>query len=192
MAQDKNLPGYPQSIGAKIQVIADHYGPSSYNVTTGDIYTAIGNQNQSGFDKVSAGASLSGVYSVTSRYPAGTGVGVGTTSVVFFWSFGTTGSVTVAQNAAGTGMTTGTVVPIVFSGGGGTGAAGTVTVLSATTISIAITNPGSGYTSAPTAVISATGGTPATLTVTLTTAGQAVTAGTNLSAEVVRIEAIMY
>lgn len=46
-------------------------------------------------------------------------------------------------------------IPISFTGGGGTGAAGmaTVSITTGKVTSIAITNPGSGYTSAPTATI---------------------------------------
>jgi hypothetical protein len=79
-------------------------------------------------------------------------------------------------------MTPGTVVPLVFAGGTGGGAAGSLTVLSATTVSIALTNTGS-YTSAPTASVSGTGGTPPTLTVTTAAASGVVAPGTNLSGE---------
>lgn len=109
------------------------------------------------------------------------------------WFFANTnggaGVAKVAQNAAGTGMTPGTY-PITFSGGTGSGAAGTVTVSATTVTAVAITNPGS-YTVAPTAAIGGTpGGTPATLTVTLSTPGQEVPNGANLSAEQVQFMAI--
>lgn len=85
---------------------------------------------------------------------------------VALWLYsGNLGVESVTQNAAGSGMTVGTTVPIVFSGGGGTGAAGTGTVLSATTVQIILTSSGAGYTSTPTAAMSGTGGTPPTLTV---------------------------
>lgn len=106
------------------------------------------------------------------------------------WQYSGKQGVIVAQNAAGSGMTPGTVVPIVFAGGTGGGAAGTVTVLTATTISINITNSGS-YTAAPTATITGTGGTPATLNVTIAPAAGTVPAGTNLSAEQVQFGAIV-
>jgi hypothetical protein len=105
------------------------------------------------------------------------------------WFTSGTGGVSVTQNAAGSGMTPGTVVPIVFSGGTGGGAAGTVTVLTATTISISITSTGS-YTVAPTATISGTGGTPATLTVAISTTIGQVANGTNLSAETIQFAAV--
>lgn len=99
------------------------------------------------------------------------------------------GGVIVTQNVAGTGMTPGNVSNITFSGGTGGGAAGTVTVLTATTVSIKITNSGS-YTSAPTATVSGTGGTPPTLTVALAGSGP-VAVGTDLSAEVVQFGAFV-
>lgn len=143
---------------------------------------------------------LSGNYNVD-FFPAATGnniVRAGAPSPsqsgwTALWRYSGKQGVTVVQNAAGVGMTPGTVVPIVFSGGTGAGAAGTVTVLTATTISIAITNPGS-YTVAPTATVSGTGGTPPTLTVALspaTSAAGPVAAGTNLSAEQVQFGAFV-
>jgi len=75
--------------------------------------------------------------------------------------------VSVTVTSAGTGYTTG-VQPLIFTGGGGTGAAGTVVVdvgglltLGACTIS----NPGSGYTSAPTVTVA--GGSAGAFTVVL-------------------------
>jgi hypothetical protein len=66
----------------------------------------------------------------------------------------------------GTGYTNGTY-SITFSGGGGTGAAGTVTVSSGGYFSYTISNYGSGYTSAPTASISAGAGSGGSITVTI-------------------------
>lgn len=106
------------------------------------------------------------------------------------WLYSGKQGVTVVQNVAGSGMTPATVVPIVFAGGTGGGAAGTVTVLTATTIKITITNSGS-YTVAPTATISGTGGTPATLTVALTPSGGVVAPTTDLSAEYVQFGALV-
>lgn len=192
MAQDVTLPGYPQSIGAKILSITDHFGPSSYNATTGDVYNVAGNQNQGGFDKVNAGSSLDGLYTVTSKYPAGTSAGIGVTSVSLFWTFATTGSVASVTGTGGTGMTVGSF-PLVIAAppAGGVQAVGTITVLTATTFTTTISNPGAGYTSAP-ATSAATGGTPPTLTANLSTAGTAVATGANLSASAVRLEMIMY
>lgn len=109
------------------------------------------------------------------------------------WRYSGKQGVAIVQSAAGVGMTPGLTVPIVFSGGTGGGATGTVTVLTATTISITITNPGS-YTVVPTATVSGTGGTPPTLTVSLspsTAATTPVPAGTNLSAEQVQFGAFI-
>lgn len=47
---------------------------------------------------------------------------------------------------------------VAFSGGGGSGAAATLTVTGGVITEVTITNPGSGYTSAPTATITYTGG----------------------------------
>jgi uncharacterized repeat protein (TIGR01451 family) len=66
----------------------------------------------------------------------------------------------VALGSGGTGYSVGNLVT--FSGGGGSGATGVVSAVSSgAPTAITITNPGSGYTSAPTSVI-ITGGTGAT------------------------------
>lgn len=79
------------------------------------------------------------------------------------------GIVTGVTGSGGSGMTPGTY-PLVFSGGGGTGAAGTIQVTSSTIVNITVTNGGNGYTSLPT-VTAATGGTPPTLTATVSSVG---------------------
>lgn len=56
-------------------------------------------------------------------------------------------------SAAGTGGTTGTF-PLTISGGGGSGAAGTFKVAGGSLTEVEITNPGSGYTSAPSIIVS--------------------------------------
>src|SRR5690606_18742626 len=67
--------------------------------------------------------------------------------------------------------------PLSFTGGAGSGAAGTATVVGGVVTSVAITNSGSGYTSAPTVAITGAGsGTGATFTATTGTAGNAVVA----------------
>ena len=73
---------------------------------------------------------------------------------------------------------------------GGVQAVGNIQVLTATTYTITITNPGSGYTSAPTTT-AATGGTPPTLTAHLSVAGAEVAAGANLSAELIQFGAVI-
>lgn len=165
-------------------------GPASYSAATGDpVYNPGANEY---INFPSDCTTKSGNYSVT-FIPTAVGQGVirggapspSQSGWTALWLNSGKQGVIVVQNAAGTGMTPGTVVPIVFSGGTGGGAAGTVTVLTATTISINITNTGS-YTAAPTASISGTGGTPATLTVTIAPSGGVVATGTNLSQELVQ------
>lgn len=194
MAQDKILPGYPQAIGAKLQSITDHFGPASYNATTGDVYGVAGNQNQGGFEKVIGGVTLDGVYDVAVGFPTGTGAGVGVTSVVLTWKFATTGSVvSLAIAGAGSAQTPGSYNVAATGGGPGSGATAQITVAAGGTVTAipVITNPGKGYTSAPTFTLAA-GGTPATFTATLSTAGAAVATGANLSNSATRLEMIMY
>lgn len=109
-----------------------------------------------------------------------------------FWQLSGKQGVIVVQNVAGSGMTPGNVAPLTFSGGTGGGAAGYLTVLTATTVSITITNTGT-YTSAPTATAAnaATGGTAPTLTVTTAATAGSVVATTNLSAEVIQFGALV-
>jgi hypothetical protein len=167
-------------------------GPTAYSQTTGDLISGPGNGEHF---SVPFGGFLTpdGLYELKpfSSTPGTTG------SLRLTWGFrwfftnagGGSGVASVAQNAAGTGMTPGTY-PITFSGGTGSGAAGTVTVSSTAVTATTITSPGS-YTVAPTAAIGGTpGGTPATLTVTMSTAGQEVPTGANLSAEYVQFGAI--
>jgi hypothetical protein len=62
---------------------------------------------------------------------------------------------------------------IVFSGGGGTGAAGNVVLTSGAVTGVVITNPGTGYTSAPSAVIVSGSGSGATVQPVLAPSGVA-------------------
>lgn len=72
----------------------------------------------------------------------------------------------VYQLAAGSGMTAGTYTVTTAGGGGTTQATIQVTVLTATTIATPVVlTPGYGFTSLPTATLTGTGGTPATLVV---------------------------
>ena len=168
-------------------------GPASYSAALGEV---VNNPGFGPYVKIPYDAvTLSGNYNVIFGPSAVPNIRAGAPSVgqsgwTAIWTLSGKQGVIVTQNAAGIGMTPGTTVPIVFSGGTGGGAAGTVTVLTATTIKINITNTGS-YTSAPTATISGTGGTPATLTVTTAAAGGVVANGTNLSAEVVQFGAFV-
>ena len=171
----------------------DHTGPSSY-VTGGETLgqSVFGGPNVlglSGWQWVSSGITNSQNYRVDAFYS-----GVGIQQKVFLrWAYsGNAGNgVTTVTGTGGSGMTAGTYALVfVNTGTGGSGAAGTITVTTSAITSINITNPGSGYTSAPT-VSAATGGTPPTLTAQIGgVAGTQVAAGTNLSAETIRILAI--
>jgi hypothetical protein len=183
--------GYTDVIGKHGLAVYDHTGPASYSQATGDILTAQSLGLRSIDFVANENSGPGGIYEVNATSPSNVGSNPATQSL--HWYFATSSSVaTVAQNAAGIGMTPGVTVPIVFGAppAGGTQATGTLTVLTATTFSYQITNPGKGYTSAPTAVVSGTGGTPVTLTTTLSAAGAEATTGANLSGLTVRIMAI--
>lgn len=186
---------YPSAqVGEFRQALLYANGPASY-ASAGDPVNNPGANEYINFPFQSL--TLSGDYSVE-FFPANVGLNIvragapspSQSGWTALWQYSGKQGVKVVQNAAGTGMTPGTVVPIVFAGGTGGGAAGTVTVLTATTIAINITSSGS-YTSAPTATISGTGGTPATLTVTTMPTAGVVAAGTNLSAEQVQFGALI-
>jgi hypothetical protein len=87
-----------------------------------------------------------------------------------------TGTVTaVAVTTGGSGYTTGNTT-VHFTGGGGTGATATVTVArvggrNGVIVSVNITNPGSGYTSAPTVTFTSATGTGAAAVATTVQAG---------------------
>ena len=167
--------------------IGDHTGPVSYTTggesLTQSIYGGPNIFGLAGFYKVEGGVANSGNLNCVAL-TGGSGV---RSTVKLLWAYTNYNgpSIATVTGTGGTGMTPGTY-PLAFSGGGGTGAAGTITVTSATTYTIAITNVGSGYTSAPT-VTAATGGTPPTLTATTSTVGLQVAAGTNLSSESIRL-----
>lgn len=189
MAQDKILAGYEQSIGAKLQMVVDHFGPTSYNSTTGDIYPAT-NVNRGGFDRVSGGPSLSGTYQAVPIIGIGN-VGAGVPTVALRWYALSIGNVISTTITAG-GTYTGTAPTVTFSAAptGGVTATGVAVLNTGGTavIGITITNPGKGYVTAPTITFSAGG---ATATAALSIAGE-VANGTNLSAEAVRLEMLMY
>jgi hypothetical protein len=174
-------------------VVLSGNGPASYSIANADVIYNPGSGEY--LNAVSPCTTQSGAYNLIA-IPVATGqVRAGAPSpsqsgFAFRWFTSGLGAVTsVTQNVAGSGMTPGVTVPITFSGNGG--AAGTVTVLTATTIQINLTKGGS-YTSTPTATVTGTGGTPPTLTVgsVVTTVGQ-VADGTNLSAESVQFGAII-
>lgn len=57
MAVDKALPGYPTSGAGKKFIMLHHYGPSSYNTTTGDVLYAK-QLGYGGIDWVASGKTL--------------------------------------------------------------------------------------------------------------------------------------
>lgn len=194
--QTSYVGGQPVEFGDfKVAILQGVAGPTSYAISTGDPVS-----NPAPGDFIAApmpAITLSKRYLVT-FFPASAGdVRAGAISGMAsgwtaLWQYSGNLGVVVTQNAAGSGMTPGTKVNLVFSGGtGGSGAAGTFTVLTATTGVITITNPGSGYTAAPTATISATGGTPATLTVAVDPGYGPVPNTTNLSAETLQFGAFV-
>ena len=186
---------YPSAqVGELRNALLYAVGPSSYAAAGDPVYNPGANEY---INFPMQTVSVSGNYEVL-FFPAATGLNIvragapspSQSGWTALWLYSGRQGVTVVQNAAGSGMTPGTVVAITFSGGTGGGAAGTVKVLTATTIAITLTNTGS-YTVAPTASISATGGTPATLTVALGPASGPVAAGTNLSAEQIQFSALI-
>jgi hypothetical protein len=90
---DKLLAGYPQAIGDKWEVVVDHYGPVNYQQSTGDVYSST-SLNQGGFDRVEAGTSFSGTYTVQVWYNSSF-AGLGVPSVKLVWY--TNGSTQVAN-----------------------------------------------------------------------------------------------
>lgn len=191
---------YPSAqVGEFRQALLYASGPSSYSRTTGDpVYNPGANEY---INFPSSATTVSGNYDVTFN-PAAGGTNIiragapspsqsGWTARWFFNNIGgASGVASVAQNAAGTGMTPGTY-PITFSGGTGSGASGSVTVSATAVTAVVITNPGV-YTVDPSAAIGGTpGGTPATLTVTMSTASQEVPAGANLSGETIQFGAVI-
>jgi hypothetical protein len=172
------LHGYPDYIGKRFAFAGYGNGPSSY-VATGDPIVLPRYDNY--IDVIFSALSVGGAYEVKAL-PQSFG-NRATQTLVWSGVLGTVAS--VAQNVAGTGQTPGTYI-VNATGGGGSGAQISVVVATATTLgAIKVLNAGVGYTSAPTFTL-ASGGTPATLTATLTVAGP-VAPGTDLSAQVVQI-----
>ena len=176
--------------GRSKAVIVDHAGPTSYvaggESITGNSFGGANVLGLSSFSFVSQALTNSQNYQIV-PYMTGTGI---RSSVKLKWVYagasGEQGVNSVYASGAGSGMTVGTVA-LVFSGGGGSGAAGTFTALTATTGTIQITSPGTGYTSIPT-VSAATGGTPPTLVATVgSNEGGEGAAATNLNAEIARL-----
>lgn len=87
---DKILPGYEESVGAKLFAIVDHYGPSSYVNGTGEVYPA-SNLQRGGFDAVEGSVSFSGTYEALVFYGS-TNIGNGVPSVTLRWYVVSTGA----------------------------------------------------------------------------------------------------
>lgn len=173
-------------------------GPASYSQTTGDpVYNPGANEyisfpsstrTQSGNYNVDFSPTAVGYGIVRAGAPSPTQSGW-----TARWSFANIGGgsgVASVTGSGGSGMTVGTYpLSIAAPPTGGVQAVGSITVLTATTYTIAISNPGAGYTSAPTTT-AATGGTPPTLTAHLSVAGAEVATGANLSAELIQFGAL--
>jgi hypothetical protein len=191
---------YPSAqVGEFRQALLYAVGPASYSTTAGDpVYNPGANEY---INVPTSTRTLSGNYNVDFQ-PAAVGYNniragapsAGQSGWTARWSFtnlnGGSGVASVT-GSGGTGMTVGTyALSIAAPPTGGVQAVGNIQVLTATTYTITITNPGSGYTSAP-ATTAATGGTPPTLTAHLSAAGAEVAAGANLSAEQIQFGAVI-
>jgi hypothetical protein len=192
---------YPSSqVGEFRNAMLYAIGPASY-ASTGDPVYNPGSGEYINFP--STCMSLSGNYRVrfiplavgTNQVRAGGGVGGPSVSgwTARYEFANTSGGAGVASvtGSGGSGMTVGTyALTIAAPPAGGVQATGTLTVLTATTFSTKITNPGAGYLTAP-ATSAATGGTPPTLTAVLSVAGAEVGSGANLSGETFQFGALV-
>lgn len=172
--------GYPATAGGKVVATAYGNGPSSYagGEAGGDPIYAV---QMRSVDKVDGSLTVDGLYE-TKGQPASAG---NPTKWFLRWFFATTGSVGKVTFTAGSGQTNGTYLIPASSG------AATVQIVIAGGVitSATIINPGKDYTSAPTFTVSE-GGTPGTITATLSTAGQEVPNGANLSTSTTQISVI--
>lgn len=175
------LHGYPDYVGRRMIFAGYGKGPASY-AATGDPIAPIRYGNY--YDIVFESLSVSGKYAVRAL-PSTFGPRA---TWNLLWSTVAGAIAGVATATAGSGQTPGTYV-VNGTGGNGAGAQITVTVANDGTVK---TNPvqnsaGFGYTAAPTFTMpAAAGGTAATFTATVQTAGP-VPALTNLSAETVQL-----
>lgn len=191
---------YPSAqVGEFRQALLYATGPASYSTTAGDpVYNPGANEY---INVPTSTRTQSGNYNVDFQ-PTAVGLNIiragapnpGQSGWTARWSFtnlnGGSGVASVT-GSGGTGMTVGTyALSIAAPPAGGVQAVGSIQVLTATTYAITITNPGSGYTTAPTTT-AATGGTPPTLTAHLSVAGAEVAAGANLSAEQIQFGAVI-
>lgn len=194
--QTQYVQGQPVEFGdLKAAILVGVAGPTSYSIATGDpVY------NPAPGDYIAAPTPTVTVSKrfLVQFFPASAGdIRAGSPSSMqsgwtALWQYSGNLGVTVVQNAAGSGMTPGAVANLVFAGGtGGSGAAGYVTALSATVIAITVTNPGSGYTAAPTATVTGLGGTQPTFTVAVDPGYGPVANTTNLSGETLQFGALI-
>lgn len=191
---------YPSAqVGEFRQALLYASGPASYSTTAGDpVYNPGANEyinvptstrTQSGNYNVDFQPTAVGYNNIRAGAPSPSQSGW-----TARWSFTNLNGGSGVASVTGTGqsgMTVGTyALTIAAPPTGGTQAVGSITVLTATTFTTNISNPGSGYTTAPT-VSAATGGTPPTLTAHLSVAGAEVAAGANLSAELIQFGAVI-
>lgn len=182
----------PAHVGEQEIWLVAGAGPSAYNPATGDPVFGPANGEWMGAPSGTA-FTPDGLYKVNfipSIVPSLRPTWTARWSYAGFTGAGGTQVATATTiTGAGTGQTNGTYV-INGVGGGGTGMQMTVVVSGGLVTSAQITNPGSGYTSAPTFTVAA-GGTPGTVTVTMAAnTGQEVPVGANLSAEQVQFMAV--
>ena len=190
---------YPSAqVGEFRQALLYASGPATYAAAGDPVYNPGANEY---INVPTSTRTLSGNYNVDFQ-PAAVGYNIvragapspsqsGWTARWSFVNIGGGSGVASVTGSGGTGMTPGTYpLTIAAPPAGGTQAVGNIQVLTATTYTITITNPGSGYTTAPTTT-AATGGTPPTLTSHLSVAGAEVAAGSNLSAELIQFGAVI-
>lgn len=181
--------GYTDVWGKHGAAVYDHTGPASY-LAAGEVLSQPSSFGLRNFDfVVPMSFTLSGNYQVFSQSSVAGGSNGTKAKLRWFYAPTLTGVSDIAIATAGSGQTNGTYV-IAATGGGGSGATAQIVVAGGAVTQAAVLNPGNGYTSVPTFTVVA-GGTPGTLTATIgQVSGSEVVAGSNLSAETVRILAI--
>ncbi len=126
------------------------FAPSGWNasLSLSSLVVPLGGSNQSKLSVTTSSASLAGKYNVTvAGFSGSLNHNTSLTVTVFYPTFAITGFNVLS---GGSGYTT---PHVVLTGGGGTGATATTRVSQGVVIGLVITNPGSGYTSAPTVTL---------------------------------------